>query len=73
MYFNVYKTTMKGRFVPPETKKYGAPSYMGPKLPAAYYAYVRVAGSSNNNIVYLPFKDRTQVSIFQNKINKLFE
>jgi len=72
MYFNVYKSTMKGRFVPPSLQRYGTPNYMGAQLPVAYYSYIRVAGSDRNNIVYLPFKTATQVRIFQNKINNLF-
>ncbi len=73
IYFNVYETTMRGRFSPADPNKYGAPNYFGAKLPAAYYAHIRVANSSNNNIIYLPFKNKEQLSIFQNKINRLFE
>ena len=72
MYFNVYKTTMEGRYVPPTEHRYGSPNYMGVKLPAAYYAYIRVAGSSNNNIIYLPFSNKAHLSAFQGKINNLF-
>ena len=72
MYFNVYKTTMKGRYVPPTAQRYGSPNYMGSKLPAAYYGYIRVSGSSDNNIVYLPFRNTIQLSEFQNRINRLF-
>ena len=72
MYFNVYKSTMKGRFVPPSLERYGSPNYIGARLPAAYYGYVRVSGSDRNNIVYLPFRTAAQVQLFQNKINKLF-
>lgn len=39
MYFQVYRGNMYGRYVPPTTKRYGAPNYFGAKLPAAYYGY----------------------------------
>ena len=72
MYFQVYRGAMKGRYVPPTTKRYGSPNYFGAKLPAAYYGYIRVAGSSVNNIIYLPFPNKAAVEAYSAKINRLF-
>lgn len=47
-------------------------SHVTGQLPAAYYGYIRVAGSSANNIIYLPFPNKAAVEAYSAKINKLF-
>ncbi len=73
MYFQVNKQNMKGVYVPPSSK-FGAPNYMpgSPKLPVAYYAYIRQKNTSSGNIVYLPFANSRALEIYNTKLNKLF-
>lgn len=72
MYFRVNRENMRGRYVPPTTKTFGSPNYLGAKMPAAYYGFIRVAGTSNNNIIFLPFPNKNTLNKYQSKINNLF-